>query len=230
MLALVKTKCAVRHQIPHVVVALKVDGVSDESNALGGWAVGLDVGSSLGKALFATGALEGHDEESIARTQSIHHLESVLHLAVRRQHGLFQTCRASRGQAAQVRKERGGQRSDVAKRFSLAIPTIKQLTCLRGALPSAETSGDGIHCDSQSFLALVPRCLWWQWHVHGTSPATSFADLVECLAGVNAGIADCDINCDGPTSSAYNNKGGTIAASVAMATTLVGITISIFYR
>ena len=51
--------------------------------------------------------------------------------------------------------------------------------------------------------------------------------IAECLAGVNAGVVDCDINCGGPTNSAYNDKGGTIAASVAMAT-LVGIMISIF--
>lgn len=54
--------------------------------------------------------------------------------------------------------------------------------------------------------------------------------IAECLAGVNAGIFDCDINCNGPTSSAYNKVVGTIAASMMAIATLVGmhVMISIF--
>ncbi len=47
--------------------------------------------------------------------------------------------------------------------------------------------------------------------------------IAECLAGANAGIVDCDINCGGPTSSAYNKLGAAASMAVAGASTLVRI-------
>ena len=50
--------------------------------------------------------------------------------------------------------------------------------------------------------------------------------IAECLAGVNAGVVDCDVNCGGPTSSAYN-KLGAAASMAGAAATLVRIIISL---